>query len=214
MIDIYCSGCKRPLAIKKVGKAKTYLACPNCEDVAIEICAVAKKMEPPKALKGYNAEIKNCSKCGGLLGRLTNIQRNTILMKCHQCGFQPKIKIPKMDGPPILAGYDSAMREDIVKQLGGKCVMCGEDRHVRLLQIDHINAIDGKVEKNAFGSGSKEYYEYIRLTLPSGKYQALCSNCNQWKSLQGQEYDSSVTPEKLLGLVEAARVHYELLTAG
>ena len=116
-----------------------------------------------------------------------------------------------MNGPVPMSSYDTGgrqIREAIVAALGGSCARCGESRHVRVLEIDHINADLGKQEKTAFGSGNQEYYQNIYNRLDSGDYQILCMNCNKLKSIEQQEHNCNMKMDKFLDRVAQVKERY------
>jgi len=82
-----------------------------------------------------------------------------------------------------------AMRQMLLKAMGGKCVRCGFDDW-RALQADHIHGGGGK--ERAVVTNRNAYYKTI-LANPD-KYQLLCANCNWIKRYEKEEYRWNVIP--------------------
>ena len=82
----------------------------------------------------------------------------------------------------------AAIRQEIIKFLGGKCLVCSFN-DVRALQIDHKMG-GGTTEMKQMKS---EYLFKIyrkMITSPEefcGKYQLLCANCNWVKRSENKE---------------------------
>jgi len=71
--------------------------------------------------------------------------------------------------------YDK-LRDEIIKEYGGKCGCCGEKR-VEFLSIDHING-GGTKHRKILGGGTA-FFQYLRENnYPKDKYRILCMNCN------------------------------------
>ena len=83
------------------------------------------------------------------------------------------------------------IRIKLLEILGGaKCCICGYDKDVRALHLDHLK---GKVgdEIRLFGSVQKMYdYYYKNPTIAIIKLQVLCANCNTIKQHIKQEWKS------------------------
>jgi hypothetical protein len=78
-------------------------------------------------------------------------------------------------------------RFEIFKDLGTKCIRCGETDW-RCLQIDHVNG-NGAKERHKFPTNSASYYLHILKQLEEGskEYQILCANCNWRKRYENNE---------------------------
>lgn len=77
------------------------------------------------------------------------------------------------------------MRQDLIKELGGKCVKCGFCDW-RALQVDHINGVLPGQER-VFAT-----YQLLRDVIYCKKmnierYQLLCANCNWIKKHENNE---------------------------
>jgi hypothetical protein len=79
-------------------------------------------------------------------------------------------------------------RLDLIKILGGKCIICGYDNNVRALCVDHING-KGSVERKTFGSLLKFYRFYVNNPDKAKQIlQVLCCNCSAIKMEEKKEY--------------------------
>lgn len=79
-----------------------------------------------------------------------------------------------------------ALRKDVIIKYGSRCVKCGFDSDLRILQIDHIN-----------GGGHREKQQLSFMTRlkkvfadTQGLYQVLCPNCNMIKFYDNNEVNS------------------------
>lgn len=75
------------------------------------------------------------------------------------------------------------LREEILKQYGGKCTCCGELEY-KFLAFDHING-GGNKHKILVGRGEKFLRWIVKNNYPS-ILQILCHNCNQAKGAWGK----------------------------
>lgn len=81
-----------------------------------------------------------------------------------------------------------ALRNEVVKILGGKCMRCGFSDS-RALQIDHING-GGRQEVIVFKNVRTTYYKtiiHMEEKKRAAKYQLLCANCNTIKKVENNE---------------------------
>jgi len=85
----------------------------------------------------------------------------------------------------IVRNYRAAMRQKVLKALGGKCKRCGFDDW-RALQIDHVKGGGYKERKEMGHSGGPRYYLYV-MADKTGRYQILCANCNWIKRYVNNE---------------------------
>lgn len=76
------------------------------------------------------------------------------------------------------------LRLQIIKRLGGQCVVCGNNDY-RVLQIDHVHG-GGEQERKFINVWT--YYRRILRDICSGRYQLLCANCNAIKKYENREY--------------------------
>jgi len=68
------------------------------------------------------------------------------------------------------------LRDQVLEQYGKKCGICGFDKDLRILQLDHING-GGNQERRAIGVRGIR-----RKALKNPElYQLLCPNCNWTK---------------------------------
>lgn len=84
------------------------------------------------------------------------------------------------------------LRQELLEAFGGKCSMCGYDKHRSALCIDHVYG-DGFIERKRFTP--TEYYENIYTNRDSGRYQILCMNCNALKRIWNKENRGRGTEE-------------------
>ena len=78
------------------------------------------------------------------------------------------------------------LKEEVVKEYGGKCVCCGEDTY-EFLTIDHVHG-DGaehKRQMKAEGVGQNLYRWLKKHGYPKENFQLLCMNCNFAKGKYG-----------------------------
>jgi len=72
----------------------------------------------------------------------------------------------------------------LYKELGNKCVCCGE-RDLMFLSVDHVNNDGGKLRKEK-GTWSTQIYSLLKAHRENpGSLQLLCSNCNHAKGRNG-----------------------------
>lgn len=79
------------------------------------------------------------------------------------------------------------MRAEMIAQLGGKCVWCGETRD---LEFDHIQPRDYSARRLSWLQRINRYREEMK----EGKIQLLCRSCNARK----QRLDCSRDPNEEL----------------
>jgi hypothetical protein len=82
---------------------------------------------------------------------------------------------------------ESRMRTELRKKahraMGGKCVVCGEDRTARLC-IDHVNDDGAQERLSSAGNFRTIASKIVRGEPWEGQYQLLCFNCNRRKQLK------------------------------
>ena len=84
--------------------------------------------------------------------------------------------------------YRKKCRQEIIENLGGKCIQCGF-HDWRGLQIDHVKG-GGTKHRKQF-TNSWQYYKSILDQLETGEYQLLCANCNQIKRYEQEEVEET-----------------------
>ena len=87
----------------------------------------------------------------------------------------------------------------LYKELGNKCVCCGE-RDLMFLSVDHVNNDGGKLRKEK-GTWSTQIYSLLKAHRENpGSLQLLCSNCNHAKGRNGGKLyrPNKFTKRKLL----------------
>jgi len=77
--------------------------------------------------------------------------------------------------------YTTEIRNEIVKEYGGKCKCCDESRW-QFLTMDHIDGNGAKHRKELFGDhahGGAMFYRWLKQQgFPKDNYRLLCYNCN------------------------------------
>ncbi len=81
---------------------------------------------------------------------------------------------------------DNLKRGILIQHLGGKCCVCGYDKDLRALQLDHIHG-DGKKDRIRVGNKIARYY-IKNLDEAKEKLQVLCSNCHSIKTHENHDY--------------------------
>lgn len=84
---------------------------------------------------------------------------------------------------------DVRKRQSLLQALGGKCVLCGYDKDLRGLVLDHKNG-DGHEDRKRLGAKVFRYY-VNHLEEAQEKLQVLCATCNQIKSFENLEHNRS-----------------------
>ena len=83
-------------------------------------------------------------------------------------------------------------REEVVKEYGGKCVLCKNDDY-DVLEFDHVNN-DSYLKNPRYkgfrtGMPIRLYKKYIREgIIKKDDLQILCANCNRKKARYDQEF--------------------------
>lgn len=87
------------------------------------------------------------------------------------------------------SNYRIRLRISIMDIIGGrKCIMCGFDKDLRALQLDHINS-GGNKEYKFFKGNTKMYRYYAKNPeVARIKLQVLCANCNCIKRHTSKEW--------------------------
>ncbi len=75
--------------------------------------------------------------------------------------------------------------EQIHKKFSPRCSICGYDKDVRALQIDHVDGGGSAELRGGHGAGLAYYLRVLRDT--TGRYQLLCANCNKIKRYEKNE---------------------------
>ena len=80
-------------------------------------------------------------------------------------------------------------RLDLIQLLGGaRCVLCGYDKDVRALEIDHING-GGCQEARMFRSSQKVVRFYLKNpNIAKRSLRVLCANCNRIHQIKTKQY--------------------------
>lgn len=88
------------------------------------------------------------------------------------------------------ANMRSELRRKVHDIMGGKCLVCAEDRSERLC-IDHVNDDGAQERLSTSGNFRCIATKIVRGGEWKGKYQLLCFNCNRRKQLAKIEADKS-----------------------
>ena len=118
-------------------------------------------------------KLKNCKTCGGKLNR------NQYLYCSEKCTRKFWDK-----NAYRLGGKKRSWKQklSLVKELGGKCIKCGENDY-RVLDINHIDRIKKRIPKNrhfTLRARLKDWKEN------KGNLELLCANCHRrhtWKQM-------------------------------
>src|SRR6266436_8170468 len=80
--------------------------------------------------------------------------------------------------------YIRAVRQEIIRVLGGKCIRCGFSDW-RALQVDHVDGFPGENRISA----SRRLLFLIQKSLREhrNEFQLLCANCNWIKKYENNE---------------------------
>lgn len=74
--------------------------------------------------------------------------------------------------------YRRRLREEIIREYGGKCACCGEHRP-EFLALDHINGGGNRERKTVASNTPSGIYRLAKaLGFPRDRYRLLCHNCN------------------------------------
>lgn len=81
--------------------------------------------------------------------------------------------------------YTARVKAETIAIYGGACVCCGKTE-LAFLSVDHKFG-GGNVERKTLRKGGgKAFYLWLKKNgYPKDKYQVLCHNCNQAKSMFG-----------------------------
>lgn len=84
---------------------------------------------------------------------------------------------------------DIKLRHELINHLGASCVICGYDKNILGLVLDHKFG-DGHIDRKEKGSKIARYY-IKNLDEARERLQVLCATCNQIKSFQENEHNRS-----------------------
>lgn len=105
-------------------------------------------------------EIKNCLKHGNVIHVL---EVKTGYLRCQRCRNDHVIE------------YRRNKKRILVKEAGGKCLICGYNNHFGALQFHHVNP-----EEKSFNVSSKGATKSMKLARKeAAKCVLLCANCHQ-----------------------------------
>lgn len=115
--------------------------------------------------RSYLGKLNLCRKCAAIRKKK---HRDKNIDRCRQ---------QKRDA-------DTRLKCTVIKELGNKCVICGEHR-IPFLTVDHINNDGFEHRKTLSKSGNHRgvdghtiYRDIRKQGYPRDKYQILCWNCN------------------------------------
>lgn len=133
---------------------------------------------------------KFCTKCGTELNdnNCNEYDINSSKYICTKCLKQYNEQKYLSDKKRIRQRqkeYELQNKLKVIKNYGGKCMCCGEDK-IEFLTIDHINNNGVEERKNTKQvTGGKLYRWLIKNGYPKNNYQLLCYNCNYAKEFFG-----------------------------
>lgn len=84
---------------------------------------------------------------------------------------------------------DVEKRHNLLIALGGECVLCGYDKDLRGMVLDHKHG-DGGEDRKRLGAKAFRYY-INHLHEAAEKLQVLCATCNQIKAYENREHNKS-----------------------
>lgn len=92
------------------------------------------------------------------------------------------------------------IKEMVFQKLGSKCAHCGiTDK--RVFQIDHIDG-GGSKERRIPGNSGIAFYVKV-LKDETNKFQILCANCNQIKTVEKRERTGQpLRPKKIRQMLD------------
>jgi 5-methylcytosine-specific restriction endonuclease McrA len=103
---------------------------------------------------------ENCEKHGPVVHVLESA---TGYWRCQRCRNDHVIK------------YRRDKKKTLVANAGGKCVICGYDKHFGSLQFHHLNPQEKSFQLSARGRTKS----LIKLQEEADKCMLLCANCHQ-----------------------------------
>lgn len=112
--------------------------------------------------------IKNCEICGAEFETLTNGTSRKYCFKCSP-------SYPKGGSrAETIKTMRKAMKQEVVKRLGGKCCRCGYNKCIAALVFHHRNP----KEKKFALSADKNIHSWEDYLAEAQKCDLLCSNCH------------------------------------
>lgn len=135
-----------------------------------------------------------------MLRQIINKERHDIQLLCGNCHMVKTmmlLKQNKTNNPSIASlqrrRYFSKLRLKSINKLGGKCSKCNET-NIDKLHIDHIISKSTKqlYYYSASWSRNKFFLDIIHNKLNNNDAQVLCVNCHIIKTIENNEYMSTV----------------------
>lgn len=155
--------------LEKVQKASTLKKSKSCGCVNRTVTATTKRCPMCKTVKLHQEFYSNRNKLAVYCKPCTSID---VKARYRRLGTQRKNTRERAQ----------SLRAQILKEYGGACRCCGEDRAV-YLALDHI--FGGGTKETASGGGSTFYISVRNAGFPKDRYQLLCHNCNWAKHHTG-----------------------------
>lgn len=139
-----------------------------------------------KNLRAKDGHFNHCKVCRSESAKLYNIKNRNLKREYYIKNFEKIQKKRKEwyynNHEEIKERNNKASRKsslklkiDVIINLGGKCVCCGET-NVEFLTIDHISG-GGTLHRKLLGSKGI-YRDVKKQGYPKNKYRVLCFNCN------------------------------------
>ncbi len=128
---------------------------------------------------------KNSSKASGLSSRCRPCQ--AISSRAKYLKKHPLARRHVIGGVPCEERYRIervALRDEVVRRYGGRCVCCEESEPI-FLTVDHVRGNGGDHRRELGNNGGNAFYRWLRNKgFPQGDYQILCMNCNwgRWRA--------------------------------
>jgi hypothetical protein len=129
------------------------------------------------------------SRCFGLANTDAVVARNKARRKYPEVGGLTKSQASYRRHNGVYRLRDIEKRQNLLIALGGECVLCGYDKDLRGMVLDHKHG-DGAEDRKRLGSKAFRYY-INNLHEAAEKLQVLCATCNQIKAYENREHNKS-----------------------
>jgi len=143
--------------------------------------------------KEFSSVKKNAKYCCGSCAAKARvdvlIERNKSRRKYPEIEGLTKAQVIYRQNNRVDRFRDIKLRHNLISELGGKCVICGYNKNVVGLVLDHKNG-NGYQDRKEKGSKIARYY-IKHLDEAKEKLQVLCATCNQIKSYEENEHNKS-----------------------
>lgn len=130
-----------------------------------------------------------CGSCAAKARVDTLVERNKSRRKYPEIEGLTRSQVIYRHNDRVDRLRDVNIRHVLINHLGGKCVICGYDKNVVGLVLDHKHG-DGYQDRKEKGSKIARYY-IKHLDEAHERLQVLCATCNQIKSYEENEHNVS-----------------------